>query len=280
MSEQIKLQAESQNMQKKKSSLRRYRLFAVILVTGIVAGYIYSVAAWKSESQKVSEKLIRKAAAYQLNKKPDDLTDEDFAKVTTLIIENYDTTELLQKKVELYDITFLEKFVNLQELDISNITLPKPDIPKWMVILAKLHVFDLYKKYHKHYMNKYLIDLSPLENLSHLEVIRLFDTAVKNLKPLTKLDNLQEIHLCENQLADLGLIKTGVIPKTLSINDRDFILELGYGNVIWTKKYIESKPEFSNKSLPIIFYYISGVYLSPLHNAETEINVEVHKALK
>lgn len=278
MNDTLNKQAESKNPEKKTSVWRRYRAAAGLILLCFLTLFIHGVLKWNSKSQKASEKIIRKAAAYQLNKKPGDLTDEDFAKVTKLSIENYDTTELLHKDIELNDITLLTKFVNLQELDLSHISLPEPDIPKWMVILGKLHVIDLYKKYYKSYTEKYFIDLSTLKNLSNLKVIRLYGTAVKDLTPLTELDNLREIYIHANQLTDRKIWKSGRVPETVFINNKEYKLEDG-GWPFWNKAKEETDANNVNP-LPTIKYSLSEIFGSPLLSVELRIKIEVDKALK
>jgi len=280
MSEQAQKQGESQNPKKKKSSCRRFKIATLIILICVLAVYIYFVLIWKSESQKNSEKLILKAAAYQLNKKTEDLTDEDFVKVTKLSIENYETMELLHKDVKLYDIKLIKKFVNLQELDLSYISYPDPEIPKWMVILGKIHVLDLHKSYHKHYMNKYLLDLRPLENLSNLQVIRINGTPIKDITPLAKLDNLKEIHMNDGQLDQFGIFKGGAVPETVFIHNKEYKLEFGMWPPSFRNKFSKDTDPNEVSPLPTIKCYIPDTFVSELQYIELMIKIEVEKALE
>ena len=170
---------------------------------------------WKSKSEKASDRIIIETVAAQLNKDANDVTVEDFAKITTL--------SLAEKKA--YNIQMLNKFENLEELDLNFISLPDPDIPKWMVVLAKMHIIDLYEKYYTSYKNKYYIDLSPLENLSNLQVIHIRSTAVKDLKPLAKIKNLRKLNVDISMLEVHGLMKPGMFLKTVNINGKKFTLQ-------------------------------------------------------
>ena len=262
-------------------SRQRCKVLAVIVIICTLTGYIYIVKNYKNNDIKASEKIIRKAAAYQLNKEPGELSDEDFAKVTKLIIKNYDTTDPLYQKVELCNIKLLEKFVNLQDLDISNISYPDPDIPKWMVILGRIHVLDLYKSYHKHYMNKYRIDLKPLEKLSKLQVIRLIETPVKDITPLAKLDNLKEIQMSSNQLDEFGIFKGGAVPETVFISNREYKLEVGmWLDLIMNQDTKHTETNEVRSPLPIIKDYSPGTFGSELLTAELKIRIETDNALK
>jgi hypothetical protein len=262
---------------KKKPSRRRYIIPAFIPFLIIVALF-GSFLKWKSEPDPSSEKLIRQIAAEQLKKAPNELTDEDFAKITQLSFINQDVPVGQRKKIELYDIKLLKKFVNLQVLDLSGISYPKPDIPKWMVALAKMHVFNLQKKYQESYMEKYLIDLSPLANLSKLQILDIKGTPIKDLQPLAKIESLKEIHLLDKQLDELDLFHGGAVPKTVSINNKAFKLEMVLPWPPYKNKDADS--ENIKNSLPKVISYMQGTWGSPLDNIKIDIMIEVDKALK
>ena len=146
-------------MSKNKPFWRKY-----IIATGFVLLLIFAALVFRFFTQKSnyglnSKEIICEAVAKQLNKDSNKITDEDFAAVERL--------DLSRKGV--YDIKLLRKFKNLEELNLSYIPLHSPDIPKWMAVMGRLHIIGLYKMYSKSYKNKYMIDLSPLENLSHLK---------------------------------------------------------------------------------------------------------------
>ena len=104
----------------KKLSRAKYIIPALFVLLFIIAGLIYKSVTWTpvdSESKKKSEAIIRQAAAAQLTTDPNnpidpnELNDEDFAQIIELRIS--------QK--ELTDIELLEKFTNLQNLNLYNI---------------------------------------------------------------------------------------------------------------------------------------------------------------
>lgn len=177
-------------MAEKKSSLRIY-LLAVVLFC-IVAGLIFRVLSWTpvdSETQKASEAVIRRLAAEQLNKDPNDLTDEDFTKFTHLI---------LSSKQELNDIKLLEKFVNLQKLTIAYMVIPKRDLPQWMTVLGKFGVFDLDERAS--------LDLSPLKKLKKFRHLELYETQISSLNSLRKLKHVKMLTIFSTKVSDLKII--------------------------------------------------------------------------
>ena len=220
----------------------------------IIGGYVYSVVTWESKSQKTNEKVIREAVAAQLNKDPNELTDEDFELIKKL--------NLAQRNV--YDIRLLGKFKNIEELNLSFIPLPQPDIPKWMIILAKLHAIDLYKNYYKSYKEKYFIDLSPLEKLFNLRVLYMNNTAIKNIEPLAKIKNLREINIDIGMLDEHGLFDGGIFPKTVLINGKEFNLQIDHN---------------TNDSFPKINCIVPGYDGTPEQQAEILIKSKCENVL-
>ncbi len=177
-----------QNIINKKLSKRKYILAAVFLTLLITPALIFIMLSQKQKPDPESEKIIRDIVAKQIEKELNELNDKDFASVRRL--------DLSGKNV--YDISLLEKFINLEELNLGSIPLPEPDIPKWMVILGKFHV-NLSSMYIKKYKEKYFIDLSPLEKLSNLKILDIHNTALKALMPLIKIENLRQIDVMLGQ---------------------------------------------------------------------------------
>lgn len=181
----MKNEIEKHKKIQKKSSKRKYTITAFFLLLLLIASalvFIFFAQEQKQKPDPASEKIIRQEAAKQLGKDPKKVTDADFAGVRKLDLSGK----------EVYDIGLLEKFTNLEELNLSNIPLPKPQIPKWMVIPGKFHI-NLSRMYIDKYGEKYFIDLCPLEKLPNLKKLYIRHTAFKDIKPLTKIKNLQEI---------------------------------------------------------------------------------------
>ncbi len=119
-------------------SYRRYIIAAFLIPLIIIAALVFI---WFTQEEHkpdpASEKIIREAAAEQLNKDPNELTDEDFAKITKITdLDFLGLTKLYDQPIppwvltELSDIRLLEKFTNLQELDLYSIKYPDKYIPK------------------------------------------------------------------------------------------------------------------------------------------------------
>ena len=203
-------------MSKNKPSWRKYTLAAVILLLLITAALAYICLTQEQNPDPASEEIIRRIVAKQLNKAPDNLTNEDFAKITKLricSIELFDISGIYSLPIiTLYisDIKILEKFVNLQELEFMFVSYPQNRIPQWMKILAKLGIYDLDEKF--------AIDLGPLKKLHNLEWLHLGGTPVKNISSLANLINLKQLVFTGNQLSNLETIKALKKLEVLSIN--------------------------------------------------------------
>jgi hypothetical protein len=268
MNESIDKQSDYQ----KKSSWRKYLNAAVIIPLLIIVSMVYFLLMQEQKYDPASEILIREAAAAQLNKNPNELKDDDFAKITKFSLNGK----------PLRDLNLLEKFTNLQVLHLDYILLPDPHIPKWMIVMAKLKIIDLHKTYTKNYIKKYLIDLSPLENLSKLQKIYILGSPIKDLNPLAKLQNLQEIHISHYQLFDYGLLQKGggKLQKAYLIGSKSFGVEQGCP-IPYVLFNINEQPPDSNVPFPKIIYHTSEMtWASSLQRAEMMINSEVEGALK
>ena len=185
----------------------RYRLVFVLLLLCIVTGYLYNVVAWKSESEKLSEKVIREAAAKILNKDPNQLSTNDFKKITKF----YLTDKVLS------DIKLIKKFTNLQEFRLNLIYIPKDmntqgksNFPKWKKFLLKFGIIKTPQKTH--------LDLSPLRKLTNLEEVKLFMVPTNNIKPLAKLSKLKILRLSGTNVSDIKPLRNLINLQELEIN--------------------------------------------------------------
>jgi hypothetical protein len=182
-----------------KPSRRKYIIAAIIALLIITA----LVFIWFNREQKPdpdSEAIIRRLAAEQLHKDPNDLTNEDFAKITKFTLCNIVGTwpNSAVHYFDMCDIKLLEKFTNLQNLDISWIQYPDYKIPKWMKFLSKLGIVNLGERYS--------IDLSPIKNLSRLEILSIQNARINSIEPLAGLVNLKELTIFQSG-CDLEPIK-------------------------------------------------------------------------
>ena len=210
----------------KTSSRRRY-IFIIIIILLIITALFYIFFTQKSAYDPASEKIIREAAAKRLNKDPNDMTDEDFAKIKVLHfaeIKNYPGSipvsgfAIVFKNKELTEISMIEKFTNLRKLSLANI---RYKIPKWMKFMAEFGIIDL--------EDRFDIDLSPIANLSYLEVLDLKDSQIKSIKPLSNLTNLRMLDISRTQVSDIEPLK--------NLTNLEQVLMIGCKNI--TDKQVE-----------------------------------------
>ncbi len=191
----------------KKTSSRKYRIAAIVILLLITSALVLFVFTQTRKPDPASEKIIREAAAAQLGKDPNELTDEDFAKITELSIGDRSQTIFAMYDEEgsfkyaynkLADIRLLRKFTNLQTLYLGSIDNSENKIPKWMAFLARHGIYDVDKRF--------ALDLSPLEKLNHLEKLQL-GGQVYNIQPLAKL-NLKHLQLISSSVSDITPLKS------------------------------------------------------------------------
>jgi Leucine-rich repeat (LRR) protein len=183
MNETIEQKNEVQN----KPSRRKYIIAAGIILC-VIAGFIYRFLTWDSNLHidgviEGNELFIRQTAAKTLNKEWLELTEDDFAKITKLEIRNKMFS----------DISYIKKFLNLQELYLESIKVPPPDLPAWKAFLADCRIIKR--------PQWGVLDLSPLTNLQKLQILKIHNTDIKSLKPLLTFKNLKEFSIGSGQLA-------------------------------------------------------------------------------
>lgn len=180
----------------KKPSRRKYIIPAFIILC-ILAGYIYKVITWESKPDPASEKIIRQIAAKQLYKEPNELSDEDFAKITILKTESKGSVKFEGEYKDFIDNTWgnlseiklLEKFTNLRELELIMIHRSNENIPKWKKILERIGIINM--------KDKLFFDLKPFENLKNLTKLDFRYSDINNIKPLKKIKNLKSLNLMD-----------------------------------------------------------------------------------
>ncbi len=183
----------------KKPFRKKYIFAAAVLILLLSAALVFIYLTQELKPDPNSEIVIRKAAASQYHKNPNELTDEDFVKMKHFTLWNSELGVWQSKRIEISDIKLLEKFTNLQVLQLNNLLYPESAIPKWMKILERLGIYDLNERF--------TLDLSLLEKLSNLQVLHLGGASIKNIKPLAGLTNLKQLVLIETQVSDLEPIK-------------------------------------------------------------------------
>jgi Leucine-rich repeat (LRR) protein len=222
----------------KKPAKRKYIIAAVALLL-IIASLVYIyITQEEPKPDRNSEIVIRNAAAWQfyvetkVKKDPNDLTDEDFAKITELIMipsmgsggVYYWIDPATGRKFtaltsgELSDIQLLRKFTNLKSLYLENIRFPQKEIPQWMKLLAKVGIYDLNERFS--------LDLSPLKDLPNLESLSLPASQVIDIKPLSNFKNLKELNLSNTGIKSLepirGLVNLQVLDISIDIQAKNF----------------------------------------------------------
>jgi hypothetical protein len=129
-----------------------------------------------------------------------------------------------------------------------------------MVILGKLRVINPYEVYFNRYKENYFIDLSPLEKLSNLKMLNIQYTALKELKPLAKIKNLEDIYIFIGQFDEYELSKD---EETAFYNMKKF------------------NPNTENTLRPKIHSIIPGGLIGyPIQVAKIKIKNEVDKAMQ
>ena len=97
---------QNQRNSQKKTSRKKCIIAAVsIILLCVIAGLTYRASTWTrvdSESKKASEAIIRQAAAKQISKDPNNLTDEDFAKIIKGLIKTDGFKKIKEDYIELF----------------------------------------------------------------------------------------------------------------------------------------------------------------------------------
>ena len=125
--------------------------------------------------------IVRKAVASELKKKPEDVTEGDYAKVITLDLSG----SLLS------DLTLLKELNNLQKIYLGGTAVSDLSPIKALINLQDLRLSDTK-----------VSDPTPLKSLINLLMLDLAGTAVSDLSPLKELINLQELRLSGTKVSD------------------------------------------------------------------------------
>jgi Leucine-rich repeat (LRR) protein len=123
----------------------------------------------KEPAQIDNSAIVRKAIADQLNKKPDELTTEDYEKTTVLDLSG----------TQVSDLASVKELKNLQRLDLRGTAVSDLTPIKELTGLQWLDLWDTK-----------VSDLSPLKALISLQFLRLYETKVSDLTPIKELKGL------------------------------------------------------------------------------------------
>ena len=218
-----------------KYSHRRYLIAAVVILLFITYALALIVISHMQKPDPVNQAYFRQKAAKILRKDPNELTEEDFTKIIELsCVDTIKTNQIWVTKInQLSDIKTIEKFTNLEELDLRMMYPPEHRFPKWMNFLSKSGIYDYNKRFtldlrplgkltklrEIHLGGSSIKHIKPLANLSNLEYLRLMDTPVCDLKPISKLPNLECLDIKNTEIEDLEPIKGLVKLKLFYISN-------------------------------------------------------------
>lgn len=118
--------------------------------------------------------IVRKAIASQLKKKPEDVTEGDYAKVTLLNLP----------RSQLSDLTPIKELKGLQQLylydtKVSDLT-PLKELNKLQILYLR---------------NTAVSDLTPIKELKNLQVLWLTDTKVSDITTIKELKGMKTLYL-------------------------------------------------------------------------------------
>lgn len=151
--------------------------------------------------------IIRDAVARHRNKKPDELTDDDYRKTTELDLSGSGITEISMLKhltnlqalglegTQVSDIGALSGLTNLQELYLSRTQVS--DIGS-LSGLTNLQLLNL--------ASTQVSDIGGLSGLMNLRELYLAGTEVRDIGALSGLTNLQKLDLAGTQVSDIGTL--------------------------------------------------------------------------
>ena len=142
--------------------------------------------------------IILEAAARSLEKKPDELTDRDYADLRNLNLSGAD----------LADVSLVRRFINLQSLLLYNTQVSDIEALK---SLTNLQVLDL--------RETQVSDIKALKSLTNLQTLILSNTQVSDIEALKSLVNLQVLDLYNNtKISDIKVIESLINLQTLDLS--------------------------------------------------------------
>ena len=154
---------------------------------------------------------IREAIAREMNKKPDELTEDDYSEITELDLSD----------TEISDLELIKRLSSLQELYLNGTHVSSLEPIKGLSDLQRL---DL--------RGTQVSDLEPIKGLSSLQRLYLGGTQVSDLEPIKGLSSLQWLDIEGTQVRDLELIKgigslQWLVLKGTQVSDLEPIKGLG-----------------------------------------------------
>jgi len=149
--------------------------------------------------------IIDEAVARQLDKKPDELTDDDYK----------NTKELNLNDSGISNLELLRKLTNIEKLKVSWNTVTNLEPLKCLKNLKELEFYGAPVQ-----------DLEPISGLKSLEKLVLSDTQVEKLDSIVKLTNLQRLSFSKTNITDLRPLK-GLTKLQWLEFDQVHVIDLG-----------------------------------------------------
>jgi Leucine-rich repeat (LRR) protein len=179
-------------MSKESGSKRRLlRIFVAcffVVTASVLLVIAYETNSSRTQTYKESEKIIDGLIAKQLNKDPNELTNEDFVKLETLTISG----------PYIVNLNPLAKLKNLRSLCFTELQSGRNQkTPQWLVKLKSVLGLQPPIDY------KYIpVNISNLKNNKNLEKLSFVMMSVSNFRDIAKLTNLRDIELVEVNITD------------------------------------------------------------------------------
>ncbi len=192
------------NKETKKRTRKKY--IGIILLILLIAAFTLFMFFLRTIYPQSDETIIREAAAKIANKDPNDLTNNDFAKITKIKL-----------KGKTRDIKLLEKFTNLEELDLQHVKIKTTKIPKWLISFCQRYRIKLPKRNY--------IDLSPLEKLSHLKKLDLYGGDFDDITPVSNIRSMEDLNISGTQIYDINSLQKLTNLKKLNL------FAMGYSDI-------------------------------------------------
>lgn len=211
---------------------KRSILIACLVLLLVIAFLFFNLLKQNPKSDPTSDKLIIDAAAEMLNMDTgyfiengyfDEVYHLNLSHMPIIVPKNSVSPKYVFVSkgniikpifglVEISNIRYIEKFPNLESVDLK-ICFPKKNIPVWMMRLSKLGIFDINKKFS--------IDLKPLAKLHRLRMIDLAGSQIKDIEPLEGLNELEILIISYTQVNDIKPVRKLTKLKTLDISSTE-----------------------------------------------------------
>lgn len=146
----------------------------------------FSVEPENKDAVIFKDKVFQDSVKNYLKKPNEEILKSDVDKLT----------EFDAGGIDVEDISGIDEFVNLEDLNLSNTKVKDISSLKELTSLEELTL-----------ENTNISDITPLKNLYNLEVLDLSNTKVSDISALKGLKNLEELYLVNSPIKDLSVLK-------------------------------------------------------------------------